>query len=154
VEIIEKATIKDAARIHRLVNDFAGQGKMLARPLSEIYENIRDYFVIREAGEVIACAALHVIWEDLAEVKSVAVTSQHQKKGWGEKLVRICLEEAGRLNIPRVFCLTYTPDFFSKCGFKATDKQYLPQKIWGECYKCPKFQDCDETALVYTFGTE
>ncbi len=151
MEIIEKATIKDATQIHRMVNKFADQGKMLARPLSEIYENIRDFYVIREQGRVIACAALHVIWEDLAEIKSVAVTGDYQKKGWGEKLVRVCLEEAAHLNIPKVFCLTYTPEFFSKCGFKIIDRENLPQKIWGECFKCPKFPDCDETALIYSF---
>ncbi len=149
---IEKANIKDAAQIHRLVNDFARQGKMLARPLSEIYENIRDYYVMREGDKVNACAALHVIWDDLAEVKSVAVSSQFQKIGWGEKLVRVCLDEARILSIPRVFCLTYTPDFFTKCGFKTVDKADLPQKIWGECFKCPKFPDCDEIALIYYPG--
>ncbi len=151
MDTVEKATIKDASQIHRLVNNFAGQGKMLARSLSEIYENIRDYYVIREDGQVIACAALHVLWEDLAEIKSVAVTHEHQKKGWGEKLVTICLDEARLLGIPKVFCLTYTPDFFSKCGFKIIDKSNLPQKIWGECFKCPKFPDCDEAALIYSF---
>jgi len=149
---IEKATIQDAARIHRMINDFARQGKMLPRSLSEIYENIRDFYVIRENNRVIACGALHVIWEDLAEVKSLAVTQDHQKQGWGEKLVRKCLDEASVLGIPRVFCLTYTPDFFSKCGFKKVPKEELPQKIWGECFKCPKFPDCDETALTYSFG--
>lgn len=149
---IEKATIQDAARIHRMINDFAGQGKMLPRSLSEIYENIRDFYVIRENDRVIGCGALHVIWEDLAEVKSLAVTQDHQKKGWGEKLVRKCLEEASVLGIPRVFCLTYTPDFFSKCGFRKVPREELPQKIWGECFKCPKFPDCDETALTYSFS--
>jgi len=149
---IEKANIQDAARIHRMINDFAGQGKMLPRSLSEIYENIRDFYVIRENNVVIACGALHVIWEDLAEVKSLAVTRDHQKRGWGERLVGKCLEEAALLGIPRVFCLTYTPDFFSKCGFKKVAKEELPQKIWGECFKCPKFPDCDETALTYSFN--
>lgn len=151
MEIIEKATIKDVPKIHRMVNNFASQGKMLPRPLSEIYENIRDFFVIRDSGQVIACAALHVLWEDLAEIKSVAVNLEHQKQGWGEKLVRQCLDEARQLGIPRVFCLTYTPEFFSKCGFILIDRQNLPQKIWGECFKCPKFPDCDETALIYSF---
>ncbi|MBN1369405.1 MAG: N-acetyltransferase [Dehalococcoidaceae bacterium] len=149
---IEKANIQDAARIHRMINDFASQGKMLPRSLSEIYENIRDFYVIRQNNMVIACGALHVIWEDLAEVKSLAVTQDHQKRGWGEKLVGKCLEEAALLGIPRVFCLTYTPDFFSKCGFKKVPKEQLPQKIWGECFKCPKFPDCDETALTYSFN--
>ncbi|MDD4635443.1 MAG: N-acetyltransferase [Dehalococcoidales bacterium] len=151
MDLIQKATIKDAAPIHRLVNNFADKGKMLPRSLSEIYENIRDYYVIRQGDNIIACGALHVLWEDLAEIKSLAVTSEHQKQGWGDKIVRKCLEEARFLNIPRVFCLTYSPEFFSKCGFKLIDKSELPQKIWGECFKCPKFPDCDESALLFTF---
>jgi amino-acid N-acetyltransferase len=149
METLEKATIKDAAQIHRLVNAFADKGRMLPRPLSEIYENIRDYFVIRQGDKIIACGALHVLWEDLAEIKSLAVTSEHQKKGWGDKIVHKCLDEARLLDIPKVFCLTYSPEFFSKCGFKMIDKAELPQKIWGECFKCPKFPDCDESALIY-----
>ncbi|MDD5486842.1 MAG: N-acetyltransferase [Dehalococcoidales bacterium] len=151
METLQKATIKDAAQIHRLVNSFADKGRMLPRSLSEIYENIRDYFVIRQEEDIIACGALHVLWEDLAEIKSLAVTAEHQKKGWGDKIVSKCLEEARQLNIPKVFCLTYSPEFFAKCGFKLIDKSDLPQKIWGECFKCPKFPDCDESALIYTF---
>lgn len=148
---IQKATIKEAAQIHRLVNSFAARGEMLPRSLSEIYENIRDYYVVRKDSQIIACGALHVLWEDLAEIKSLAVTGEYQKLGWGYKIVSKCLEEARCLNIPRVFCLTYTPDFFSRCGFKVIDKSKLPQKIWGECFKCPKFPDCDESALIYAF---
>ncbi len=148
---IHKATIKDAAQIHRLVNSLASQGKMLPRSLSEIYENIRDFYVIRQDDKTIACGALHVMWEDLAEIKSLAVTDKCQKQGWGEKIVKKCLEEAGLLSIPRVFCLTYSPEFFSKCGFRLIDTSEHPQKIWGECFKCPKFPDCDESALIYSF---
>jgi amino-acid N-acetyltransferase len=122
---------------------------MLARSLSEIYENIRDYFVILDKDRVVACVALHISWDDLAEVKSLAVTEEHQKQGVGEKLVEACLNEATELGIPTVFCLTYVPDFFVKCGFEMVDKRELPHKIWGECYRCPKFPDCDESALIY-----
>jgi amino-acid N-acetyltransferase len=92
---------------------------------------------------------LHISWDDLAEVKSLAVTEEHQKQGVGEKLVEACLNEATELGIPTVFCLTYVPDFFVKCGFEMVDKRELPHKIWGECYRCPKFPDCDESALIY-----
>jgi amino-acid N-acetyltransferase len=135
-----------------MVNHFAANGKMLPRSLSEIYENIRDYFVVRENDEVVACVALHVNWEDLAEVKSIAVTEDYQKHGVGEKLVESCLDEAKELGIPTVFCLTYVPDFFVKCGFELVDKKELPHKVWGECYRCPKFPDCDESALMYHMG--
>ncbi|NLL90493.1 MAG: N-acetyltransferase [Dehalococcoidales bacterium] len=146
---IEKARINNVPQIHKLVNHFASNGKMLARSLSEIYENIRDYFVILDKDRVVACVALHISWDDLAEVKSLAVTEEHQKQGVGEKLVEACLNEATELGIPTVFCLTYVPDFFVKCGFEMVDKRELPHKIWGECYRCPKFPDCDESALIY-----
>jgi amino-acid N-acetyltransferase len=146
---IEKARISDVPQIHKLVNHFASNGKMLARSLSEIYENIRDYIVVRENEDVVACVALHINWEDLAEVKSIAVNEEYQKHGVGEKMVEACLKEAAELGIPTVFCLTYVPDFFAKCGFELVDKKELPHKIWGECYRCPKFPDCDESALIY-----
>lgn len=146
---VEKARIKDAADIHQLINYFAEKGEMLPRALSQIYENIRDYFVVRQGGRVIACAALHITWEDLAEVKSVAVAEDSQKHGIGVKLVEACLNEAKELGISTVFCLTYQPAFFEKCGFSQVDKMTLPRKVWGECYLCPKFPNCDEVALIY-----
>lgn len=145
----EKATIKDATYIHELVNTLAAKGDMLARPLSEIYENIRDYFVIREDGRMVACGALHVNWADLAEIKSLAVTPEFQKHKMGEAIVKACLEETKELDIPTVYCLTYKPAFFEKCGFSLIEKKELPQKVWGECYRCPKFPNCDEEALIY-----
>ena len=146
---IEKAKIGDVPQIHQLVNSFAGKGQMLARPLSEIYENLRDYFVVRKDKKIIACVALHISWSDLAEVKALAVSSRSQKKGFGAQLVAACIEEARQLDIPVVFCLTYRPDFFGKQGFVEVDKMTLPKKVWTECFHCPKFPDCEETALVY-----
>jgi amino-acid N-acetyltransferase len=143
-----KATITDATQIHHLVNSLASQGEMLARPLSEIYENIRDYFVIRQGERVVACAGLHVNWADLAEIKSLAVTPDNQSQGLGEQLVDACLKEAGELGIATIFCLTYKSNFFQKCGFTLVKKTDLPHKVWGECYRCPKFPDCDEEALI------
>ncbi len=147
---LEKAKIGDVPQIHKLVNSFAAKGDMLARPLSEIYENIRDYFVVREGKRVIACVALHVSWSDLAEVKALAVADGNQNKGIGAKLIAACIKEAEELNIPIIFCLTYRPVFFEKQGFVKVDKMKLPKKIWTECFHCPKFPDCDEVALVYT----
>jgi len=145
---VEKAKISDAPQIHQLVNYFAGKDEMLARPLSEIYENIRDYFVVREGERVIACAALHVNWSDLAEVRSVAVADENQARGAGARLVEACLKESRELGIATVFCLTYKPAFFEKMGFSQVDKMELPRKVWIECYRCPKFPDCDEVALI------
>ena len=145
---VEKANIKDAAQIHKLVNYFADRNEMLARSLSEIYENMRDYFVVRQGEQVVACGALHINWADLAEIKSVAITEEWQQKGIGNLLVAACLEEAEELGIPTVFCFTYKPAFFEKRGFTRIEKEKLPRKVWGECYRCPQFPNCDETALI------
>ena len=145
----EKAEIKDATQMHKLINYFADRDEMLARSLSEIYENIRDYFVVKQGERVIACAALHVNWSDLAEIKAVAVSEDSQRQGIGDQLVEACLQEAKELGIPTAFCLTYKPAFFEKLDFSQIDKMELPQKVWTECYRCPKFPNCDEVALIY-----
>jgi amino-acid N-acetyltransferase len=146
---VEKAKIVDVAQMHKLINFFADKGLMLPRPLSEIYENIRDYFVCKEDERMLGCAALHVIWSDLAEIKSVAVTEERQKQGIGGLLIEACLSEAKALGMPTVFCLTYQPGFFKRFGFSQLDKMELPQKVWNECFRCPKFPNCDEIALIY-----
>lgn len=145
---IRKARIKDVSNIHRLVNHYASMDKMLPRSLSEIYENLRDFFVCKEGNSFLGCAALHIDWSDLAEIKSLAVKSDAQKRGIGAKLVKVCLGEALELGITKVFALTYKPEFFLRQGFSRLDKSKLPHKIWSECVKCPKFPDCGETALV------
>ena len=145
---LEKAKIQDVPQIHRLINYFADKDEMLPRSLSEIYENIRDYFVVKQGEQVIACAALHVCWSDLAEIKSVAVAEDSQQEGIGARLVEACLKEAKVLGIATVFCLTYRPAFFEKFGLSQVDKMELPRKVWTECYRCPKFPDCNEVALV------
>ncbi len=149
---VEKAKIADVPQIHKLINGFADRGQMLARPLSEIYESLRDFFVIREGEQVIACAALHVAWSDLAEIRSVAVAEEKQKKGVGGILVAACLKEAEELGIQTVFCFTYRPEFFKQQKFVDIDKMELPRKVWTDCFRCPKFPNCDETALVYRSG--
>jgi len=145
---VERAKIGDVARMQELINHFADKGEMLPRPISEIYENIRDYFVVREGELVVGCAALHVVWSDLAEVKSVAVAEKSQRQGIGIQLVKACLKESEEIGIPTIFCLTYKPVFFEGLGFSQVDKLELPRKVWGECYRCPKFPDCDEVALI------
>jgi len=148
---IEKAKIQDVPQIHQLINHFADKDEMLPRSLSEIYENIRDYFVYRQDERVLACAALHIIWSDLSEIKAVAVAEECQRQGIGTRLVEACLKEAGSLGIPTVFCLTYQPAFFEKFGLSRVDKMELPRKVWTECFRCPKFPDCGEVALVRHF---
>ncbi len=145
---VEKATVRDVEQMHKLINYYADKSEMIARPLSEIYENIRDYFVVRQGERVVGCVALHVSWLDLAEVKSLAVAEGSREQGIGVRLVEACLKEAEEIGTATVFCLTYKPDFFEKLGFSQVDKAELPRKIWTECYRCPKFPDCDEVALI------
>ena len=147
--MIRKANIKDVKRIQELINYFAAKDLMIARSLNELYENIRDFWVWKEEGDILGCAGLHVTgWQDMAEIKSLAVDKSKHKKGIGSQLVLKCLEEAKELAVKKVFCLTYSPKFFMRLGFKKIAKAKLPQKIWVECCNCPKFPDCKEIALI------
>lgn len=148
---IRKAKIQDIKKIQKLINEFAKKGEMLPRSLNELYENIRDFFVAEEGNEIKGVCALHILWEDLAEVRSLVVKRDYQKKGIGSDLVKKCLSEAKSFGVKNVFVLTYIPDFFKRLGFTEIDKSKLPQKIWGDCIKCPKFPECDEVALIYSF---
>ena len=145
---VEKAKITDAPQMQQLINYYADRGEMLARPLSEIYESIRDFFVVRDGDRVIACAALHVSWADLAEIRSVAVAEEYQQQGIGDQLIEACLNESEQLGIGTVFCFTYQPAFFQRHKFVDIDKMELPRKVWTDCYRCPKFPNCDEIALI------
>ena len=146
---VSKARIVDVPAMHRLINDFANQGDMLPRALSQIYENLRDYFVIRDGARVIGCAALHISWADLAEIRSLAVEQSRQGERLGATLVKACVDDAQSIGLPKVFCLTRRPDFFEKQGFSLVNKSELPHKVWAECYYCPLFPDCDEVALIH-----
>ena len=146
--MLRGAHINDAEQMNKLVNHFAQKDLMLARPLSELYENIRDYYVYIENGSVVGCAALHIFWKDLAEIKSIAVEEDYQKRGIGKQLIQKCLEEGKVLGINRLFVLTYIPEFFERMGFKRVDKELLPHKIWSECVRCYKFPDCYEVPLI------
>ena len=146
--MLRNAHVNDVGAMNRLINIFAGNDEMLPRPLSELYENIRDYFVYVEKGSIKGCASLHVFWKNLAEIKSVAVDGNFQKKGIGRELVQKCLEEGKKRGINRLFVLTYIPEFFEHMGFKRVDKELLPHKIWSECVKCYKFPDCGEIPLM------
>jgi len=135
-------------KIRELIRFYADRGAMLHRSLNEIFECVRDYWVCEKEGEIVGCAALHVDWEDLAEVRSLAVAEEHRGRGIGPRLLKRCVREAKQLGIARVFALTYLPAFFQKYGFRRYPKDELPRKIWSDCIRCHKFPDCDETALV------
>ncbi len=147
--MIRKAKITDIKKIHALLNHFAGKGQLLARSLSELYDHLRDYAVYEhEDGAIVGVVALHICWEDLAEIRSLAVEEAFQKREIGTKLVEFCLSEAITFGIYKVFTLTYQVDFFRKKGFHLVNKGILPHKIWADCIKCPKFPDCDESAML------
>lgn len=143
-----KAGIGDAQAIHDLINFYAQRGEMLPRTMGEVYENLRDFYVVRDQGRLLGCVALHIVWADMAEVKSLAVAEEAQSRGLGSLLVRATIEEGRQLGLERLFALTYRPAFFERLGFVQADVMSLPRKVWNECYRCPKFPSCNEIALV------
>jgi amino-acid N-acetyltransferase len=149
--LIRKAVIDDVHGIHEILNYYADKDILLARSLSEIYDHLREYYVLvdEEQGRIVqGVCGLGICWEDLAEIRSLAVSEDIQCKGSGSQLVEMCLKEAASLGLKRVFVLTYVPEFFKKIGFEEVDKSVLPHKIWADCIKCPKFPNCDETAMM------
>ncbi len=145
---VEPAEGVDASALHELVNGFARRGEMLPRTMAEIAENLGDFSVVRDSGRVVACGALHVLGEELAEIRSLAVREGRQGQGLGALLVHAHLQQARDLGLRTVFALTYQPSFFERLGFRQADVMSLPLKVWGECYRCPKFPTCDEIAVV------
>jgi amino-acid N-acetyltransferase len=173
--LVRRASLSDVEQMHALINRFAGQGWMLAKSRHNLYQNIRDFYVAEkyiraekkadsnhESGaddadgarpyiraEFAGCAALHVLWVDLGEIRSLAVEERFQKNGVGRVLIEAVLHDAAALKLPRVVALTYQRAFFERMGFvEVADKSTLPQKVWGECMDCPKFPNCDESAMV------
>ena len=148
--MLHHATIKDIHRIQKIIEHYANQELLLPRALSDLYENVRDFAVYKEGTEIIGTSALHVCWEDLGEIRSLAVIPEHTKKGIGSQLVNLCETEARRLGLQKAFTLTYQESFFSKLGYQKIDKNLLPHKIWRDCLQCVKFPNCDEIAMIKT----
>ena len=146
--LVTKASLADAKAIHDTINLFAQRGDMLPRTMGEVYENLRDFYVARDGDAFLGSVALHFLWSDLAEVKSLAVVEAAQGRGVGSRLVDACIEEARAVQLEQIFALTYRPAFFERLGFVQADVMTLPRKVWNECYRCPKFPSCNEIALV------
>ncbi len=148
--MIEKAAIGDVIPIHRLLQLYGSRGELLPRPLSQLYDHVRDFFVFREkpGGALLGCCALQFCWEDLAEIRSLAVAPEHVGQGIGRRLTEAALEDARTFGVRQVFTLTYRPDFFKRFGFEKIERSDLPLKIWSDCMLCVKFPDCDETAMM------
>ena len=148
---IKKAVAGDIQAIHQILNYYAEQDLLLPRSLSELYDHLRDYFVLvtnDRRHSIHGVCGLGICWEDLAEIKSLAVSEDFHRKGYGKELVESCLNEARLLGLSKVFALSYIPEFFLKLGFEEVEKSTLPHKIWADCLKCPKFPNCEEVALV------
>lgn len=153
--MLRKATLRDAKKIHSLISLWAKKRVVMERSLNYIYENIRDYWVFKEKNSLLGVCALHVIgWGDLGEIKSLVVGKEYQKKGIARNLVEACLSEAKSLDLKQVFALTFVPLFFLKIGFKKTNMDKLPHKIWNECVNCVFFPNCEEEAVILTLKSK
>jgi amino-acid N-acetyltransferase len=148
--VIRRATLRDVKSIHRLIAEQAQSGHILARAMSELYSQVKDFIVNEDdgSGEIVGCGALQIVWEDLAEIRSLAVQTDYQGQGVGTALIEALLEESGQMGVSKVFVLTYRPELFQRLGFALMDKSLLPHKIWADCIRCTKFPECDEIALV------
>ncbi len=144
-----KATFDDVEAIFALVNDYAGDGVMLARSRNTLYETLRDMIVAEdETGAIVGVGGLHLLWDRLAEVRTMAVSPQLTRRGIGGEIVRRLMAEGRTLGVKKFFTLTYKPGFFQTLGFHTVTKDALPQKVWKDCIDCPKFPNCDEIAMV------
>ena len=151
---VRSAKIDDAKAIYSLINSYAERDKMLFRSMADIYENLQTFTVVELNGSVVGCCSLQVIWSDLAEIKSLAVDEKNTGAGAGKMLVTAATEQAHQLGLTRIFALTLYPDFFTKLGFKIIGKDTLPMKVWSDCAKCPKQQNCDEIAVIKTISRD
>lgn len=146
--MIRPATVHDVPRISAIINSHAELGKMLFKSYAQLYEDLRDFAVFDEAGQILGCVGLTIIWADLAEVRSLAVDEHARGRGIGKHLVQWTIDEARRMQIRRVFALTYEEGFFKHMGFQTVEKDTLPLKVWSDCVRCPKRDGCDEIAMV------
>ena len=145
---VRDAQISDVEAIHALISSYAEQDRMLFCSMADIYEKLQAFSVAEIDGAIVGCCALEIVWSNLAEIKSLAVDNTRKQKGIGRSLVNTAIEQAARLGVPKVFALTLEPDFFEKLGFEIVEKDTLPMKVWSDCAKCPKQQNCDEIAVV------
>lgn len=145
---VRSAKIEDVKAIHRLINSYAERDKMLFRSRTDIYENLQSFTVAESNGKIVGCCGLQIIWADLAEIRSLAIKRKNAKSGAGKMLVKEAVKKAKWLGLKRIFALTLEPEFFEKLGFERIEKEHLPMKVWRDCARCPKQQNCDEVAVI------
>jgi amino-acid N-acetyltransferase len=145
---IRKAGMRDIPPILDLINAYAAKGIMLARTEFEMSEAIRDFTVVKQSDSLLGCGALHFYSPTVAEIRSLAVAEEAKTQGVGRKLVGALITEAQEFELDAVFAFTYIDQFFSKVGFHVVERGALPLKAWKDCLRCPKFQACDEIAVL------
>ena len=144
-----KATFDDVEAIYALVSDYATDGVMLPRSRNTLYETLRDMVIAEnDEGEIVGVGGLHLIWDRLAEIRTMAVSPKMTRQGIGAEIVTRLIDEGKALGVKKFFTLTYKPGFFQTLGFRTITKEELPHKVWKECIDCPKFPNCDEIAMI------
>ena len=149
--LVRKARLTDVPDMFRTINHYAERQRMLPKTQLQLYENLRDYSVATDPsdpGRLLGCGALHIYWENLAEIRALAVAPEKIHQGIGTRLVELLVNEAQEMQIAQLFLFTYAPEFFSRFGFIQVEHRTLPLKIYNECLHCPKFNKCDELAMV------
>ena len=150
--MIRKAKMQDVKHIHEILNKDSNRDLLLTRSLSELYDHLRDFYVAAEgvgAGRLLGICSLSICWENVGEIRSLAVIEETRERGLGSGLVEACLSEAKALGLSEVFVLTLEEGFFARFGFQVAEKSLLPHKIWSDCIKCPKFPyQCDEIVMI------
>lgn len=146
--VIRRAVVSDVPTMAQIINGYASRGLMLPKSQYDLYQGIRRFVVVTSGHQLIGCGALHVFWHDLAEVRSLAVEEEWLGQGIGRIMLQHLVADARSLGVPKVFTLTYRQRFFERLGFREVPKESLPHKIWVDCLNCPKYPDCDETAMI------
>ncbi len=145
---IRHATMSDVDQMLEVINQYAQMGLMLPRTKLSVCENLQSFVVAYDGQDVLGVAGLHILWEDLAEIRSLAISEHAKGMGVGKRLVLHLVEQCRHLGIKRVLALTYQKEFFEKCGFHIVAKETLPQKVWKDCINCSKLPVCDEIAMI------
>lgn len=151
---VRPAVAGDVPAIHDLIKYHAQMGRMILRGFDELYADLRSFMVAEDHGKLIGCASVHLFWNDLAELKCVAVKEDQQRRGIGRAVVDACHTDLRRLGIQKAFALTGATTFFEKLGYRVVAKDSLPRFIWGECVRCPSFPVCNEEALVFDLSAK
>jgi amino-acid N-acetyltransferase len=151
---VRKARMSDIAPMLALINSYAAGGTMLPRTEFEISESMRDFSIAESSGGLVGCGALHFYSPTTGEIRSLAVNERAKTHGVGRRLIERLIEEAFEYSLDAVFAFTYVPDFFRKMGFLEVERGALPLKAWKDCLRCPKFQGCDEIAMMRVLRPE